>query len=330
MMEEYRIAVLCTYKEDLLSERVKALPFRCTSDCADALNGADALLMLDNEREKRTEKYNEMLQSAVRKGIPILITEKTKAGLEQHAYKLFHLLENHFPYKQCFAERGRARFYETAVPVISVVGLGSDCSKFEMQLLLKEHLQKQGYRVLHVSSNSLGTLFGAELYPAWLYSEELSFSEIVANLNRWFHVMTEEKKPDIVVMGIPGGIGEFDVLKKNTSFSAVPLMVTNAIASDASICCIYQQPMVTEEALEEIRLLCQYKFETDVYSFALSRYGIRYYEETESTQFLFLNEETILPDGEKRGHVFRMNNKEEMTNMMEELEEEMESWILRV
>ena len=177
MMEEYRITVLCTYKEDLLSERVKTLPFRCTSDCCDALNGADALLMLDNERERRTEKYNEMIQIAVQKGVPILITEKTKAGLELHTYKLFHMLENHFPYKQCFAQGRRIRFYEPAIPVISVIGLGSDCSKFEMQLSLKEHLQMQGYKVLHISSNPLGPLFGAELYPSWLYSEELSFSE---------------------------------------------------------------------------------------------------------------------------------------------------------
>ena len=65
--------------------------------------------------------------------------------------------------------------------------------------------------------------------------------------------MIEEKKPDIVLMGIPGGIGEFDVLKKSKSFSPVPLMVTNTITSDTAVCCIYQQPMLTEEALEEIR-----------------------------------------------------------------------------
>ena len=66
---------------------------------------------------------------------------------------------------------------EIDIPVISVMGLGENCDKFQLQVKIKKVIEKQGYRVLALCSNVLGGFLGMENLPGFLYSKFMSYPE---------------------------------------------------------------------------------------------------------------------------------------------------------
>ena len=99
---------------------------------------------------------------------------------------------------------------EIETPVLTVLGLGENCDKFNIQIKTKYIIEKQGYKVLSIFSNPLGAFLDGEILPGFLYSKSLSFPEKIKMFNFWIYDLQEKYKPDIIVIGCPSGIAELD------------------------------------------------------------------------------------------------------------------------
>lgn len=89
------------------------------------------------------------------------------------------------------------------VPVIMVMGLGENCQKFDIQLGLRDTFIKAGYKVLQFGTKSYSSLFGFDAIPK---APEVPLWKKVYLYNKLFWGKCESEKPDVIVIGVPGGV----------------------------------------------------------------------------------------------------------------------------
>ena len=123
---------------------------------------------------------------------------------------------------------------EIDIPVISVMGLGENCDKFQLQVKIKKVIEKQGYRVLALCSNVLGGFLGMENLPGFLYSKFMSYPEKIIALNHWIHTKVKQQEYDVILVGCPGGVSEFEKYETNY-FGELPLIISNALDVDIGL-----------------------------------------------------------------------------------------------
>ena len=111
------------------------------------------------------------------------------------------------------------------------MGLGENCDKFQLQVKIKKVIEKQGYRVLALCSNVLGGFLGMENLPGFLYSKFMSYPEKIIALNHWIHTKVKQQEYDVILVGCPGGVSEFEKYETNY-FGELPLIISNALDVD--------------------------------------------------------------------------------------------------
>lgn len=92
---------------------------------------------------------------------------------------------------------------EIPVPVIMVMGQGENCQKFEIQLGLREAFKRECYRVSQLGTKAFSGLFGFRMLPS---VPEVPLWKKVYLYNKLFRETYEKEKPDVIIVGVPGGI----------------------------------------------------------------------------------------------------------------------------
>lgn len=63
------------------------------------------------------------------------------------------------------------------IPIVSIAGVGPYVQKFQVGLKLRNDFVSAGYKTLYISSRREGVLFGARIFPEFLFENGMSFSE---------------------------------------------------------------------------------------------------------------------------------------------------------
>ena len=104
------------------------------------------------------------------------------------------------------------------VPVLGVFGTSSQQGKFTLQLILRRHLLRLGYRVGQIGTEHHSALFGMDLaFPMGYASNvELPLEYYVPYLDYKLRQLSQQKKPDIILAGSQSGTIPYDVHEHRT------------------------------------------------------------------------------------------------------------------
>ena len=257
---------------------------------SEMLERCDTILILDNYRLYKDELYYEVIRQGIEQGKKIIITPRAEAQLDLETFEDQYILLKNNDIISFSTEQipERKRFIIENIPVIAVSGMGKNCSKFETQLLLYETVQKQGYRCVWVSSNELGAMFGGYALPDSLFSG-ISFEDKVIEFNHFVYKLSIHENPDIMIIGIPEGITEFEMYEYN-HFGEYPLVIGSALTIDSSILCTY---FLNQINLQGLRSLCDYsesKYGMPVHAISVGKTVFESEEGSNRISYSFLEE----------------------------------------
>jgi len=258
------------------------------------LNGCDAIVLLDNYRGFKPDKYYNIIEDALRCGKEVLLTPLAQSQLDMDRYHgRYSLLEN-LP-NGMRAVEGESepvvekRMYDIDIPIVAVIGQGMNCDKLKTLLLLKETLEND-YETLAIASNALGALFGCFTLPSFFY-ENLSFQDKIVRCNQFIRLLSKENGADVLALGIPEGIAPFSK-KEFNHFAEYPLIMSYALPIDMGILCTYyMRGPNLDQYITNASDFCEGKFEIPIGAAAISSTHCKVPDsESENIIFGFLDE----------------------------------------
>lgn len=214
------------------------------------------------------------------------------------------------------------------VPVVMVFGLGENCEKWDIQLGLYDYFTQKGYKATLISSNMISRIMGLRTLPACLDSPGLTFSQQVKSLNAFIKKVELEEKPNLIILGVPGGIMKYSKSVPN-GYGYLPFLISNATVPDVSILSLYCGEY-GQEHIKEVKSSCFYRFGARVNYFHISQKVFNYDFETKRINYYsvdvpYLIEKIIRPreampafnilDEQSREKVFESIMKELQSNI---------------
>lgn len=151
-----------------------------------------------------------------------------------------------------------AELHNFDIPIISIAGVGPYVQKFHVGLKLRNDFVSAGYKTLYISSRREGVLFGARIFPEFLFEKGMGYSEKIYGINHYIEKLCWEEHPDVVLISVPGETMELSQ-KHKLDFGYLASIIFSAIKPDVSILNLYNLKY-TDEFLEEQKNYCKYRF----------------------------------------------------------------------
>lgn len=154
------------------------------------------------------------------------------------------------------------------IPVIFVVGLAERLNKFELQLALREKLIKLGYSVSQIGSRKFCELMGFHSFPEFMHSTYISEVEKIVLFNLFVKQIELREKPDVIIIGIPGGTMMFNNEYTN-KFGIFAYEISQAITPDLVVFSTLYEDF-TPDYFKKISHSSKYRFGFEIDCFNLA------------------------------------------------------------
>lgn len=153
-------------------------------------------------------------------------------------------------------------------PVIFVLGLAERTNKFEIQLSLRNEFRKMGYKVGQIGSRHYCELLGFQSFPGFMFDTGLTEAGKVVRFNRFVKEIENQQAPDVIIVGVPGGIMPFNARHTNR-FGILAYETAQAITPDAAVLSVLYEDY-KPDFFKELSTSVRYKlgFEIDCYNLA--------------------------------------------------------------
>lgn len=173
--------------------------------------------------------------------------------------------------EQSFEESGVGyALKDIEIPIVMIAGAGENCNKFELELLIANKLKEIGYEVSVVTSRSCVNCLGVHSFPTFMFQSKKNESEKIVAYNNYIKYLSEMDKPDIFVLGVPGGILPI-TRRQPEHFGVSAFEVFNGVKPDYMIFNLYNVD-VESKYLSEIKMLMRYKFDVEIDAFYIANY----------------------------------------------------------
>ena len=169
---------------------------------------------------------------------------------------------------------------EINTPIIFVIGMAERTNKFEIQLALREKIDRLGYKISQVGTKSYCEMMDFHYFPSFMYESNISEVNKVLMFNRFIKRIEETEAPDIIIIGVPGGIMPFNRLFTN-KFGILAFEITQAVTPDFVILSLLYEDYKVD-AFEVLSNMIKYKlgFDVDLFNITNTQFDwIRAYEE---------------------------------------------------
>lgn len=285
MLQGYELTAVSAFKEDayFLKRKIRGRTI-AYEQVADMVDACDEILLGDNIWGKRMEKYKEVITLAQAQGKPVWASTRLCYQLPELTEE--NRLANTYIQRKNFQVE---TLFKIPVPIIAVCGLGENSSKWETQLRFYQAM-RNWYKVIALSSNEMGALFGMQTYPSFLFDKSYTFQEKIIMLNHYIYDLCQIKKPDVVLLGIPGGIIPLSDIQYN-DFSEKALIISSAISIDAAVLNLYFSQDLDWNGLEELKNICWYRYQMPIDAFVIARQKLDYNSETKEFDTFFLDDD---------------------------------------
>lgn len=172
----------------------------------------------------------------------------------------FEYYSNSYEYDNALKEVTKVS--EINSPIVFVMGLSEDTNKFGVQLALRKKFMENGYKVSQIGSRSYSGFLGFNPMPDFMFNNQVADYEKIMLFNRFVKNIEEEEKPDVIIVGIPGGIMPINSNFPN-KFGITAFEISRAITPDATVLCTHYN-MFYKEYFENIMLLLKYRFSAEL------------------------------------------------------------------
>lgn len=228
--------------------------------------------------------YNAVIEE-VKKGKNIICLKKLN---EKDYQSLFNICQSNGSSFECF--KGNECTIDSAVfnenlldlktPVIFVTGAAHRTGKFNLQLALSNELREYGYKVSQIGTKRFSEIFDFHSFPNFIFSSKINEAMKILMFNRYIKTIELNEKPDVIIIGIPGGI--LPINKKFTEdFGIYAYLVSQAIKPDAAVLSLLYEDYLPEY-FKEMDNLCKYRFGYKIDCFNLSNIKFDYQLSDES------------------------------------------------
>ncbi|AWB42986.1 TIGR04066 family peptide maturation system protein [Paenibacillus sp. CAA11] len=281
------------------------------------INYVDVLLLCKPILNVDLSLYENIIKLAKINGVKVVYVEELEALLINRIQNNWECLKSHE-----IVEVKRQEQSSIEVPVISVIGIGENCEKWDVQLGLRDFFLKKGYKVSLISNNKLLKLFGASIFPPVINSTEYKFEQQVGAINSYIKKVELMDSPDLIIIGVPGGIMRYNRYVHN-GFGYAPFLVSNAFIPDITVVSLYCG-YYEKEQLEEIKRTCLYKLGVNANYFHISSKVSQYNLESKQIDYFSIDQNYVNELVEKNsinGAFFNINKepKEVFQRILEEL-----------
>lgn len=210
-----------------------------SNDYETELNRCDAVWFVNDETFALSEEMVVgKLIEAVRRGKKIIFTRTSVADYNRIADLIppaqnmsqqeLYLTEDKFEADYC---------YHIDAPVLVVYGTERDTDKLAVQLALREELIRIGYRTTSISSRTDGVLYGMHPIPEYMLKATFSEGDKIRKYNHYVKQIELAENPDILIIGIPGGVLPYDRVDHN-DYGILAYEISFAVPCDAAIVCM--------------------------------------------------------------------------------------------
>ena len=190
-----------------------------------------------------------------------------------------------------------------SVPVILVMGQGQQCQKFDIQLGLRKKFIEEGYKVSQVGTKEYSALFG---FHALSRFPEIPLWRRTLLYNRFFHDIVNREKPDVLIVGAPGGTMAIDEYH-NELFGETAIGLATSLKPDIAIHSLYLSK-VNEEYLSDVRNHTKYALGAEADYFHMSNTWLVFEQDRRTINHLTTDSGAVLESIgeiiEKPFHVF--------------------------
>ncbi len=161
-------------------------------------------------------------------------------------------------------------------PVIFVYGLIEQVGKFDTQISLARYFTQKGYSPALISSRDYAHLGGAIPSPGFLFEGNVPEHVKILMFNHYLKYIENFIKPDVMIVGVPGGILPFNARSHNR-FGVTAYEISRAVSPDASILCIYQDDF-DDNYFSQMSTMCHYRFSSPIDAFIIHNTAIDFSE----------------------------------------------------
>lgn len=161
-------------------------------------------------------------------------------------------------------------------PVVFVYGLIEQVGKFDTQISLARYFTDKGYSPALVGSRDYAHLGGAIPAPDFLFGGSVQEHVKILMFNHYMKYIESVVKPDVMIVGVPGGILPFNATAHNR-FGITAYEISRAVSPDASILCTYQDDF-DDDYFSQMSTMCHYRFSSPIDAFIIHNTAIDFSE----------------------------------------------------
>ncbi len=162
----------------------------------------------------------------------------------------------------------RQKLLRINTPVVTVLGITHNTNKSEVQLSLMEDFIERGYKVTCISTRPYADLFGGISLPDFLFHNEVSEAQKIVMFNGFVKTVEETEKPDVILLGVPGGIMPVSDTITN-GFGILAYEMCMAVEPDVSVLCMLYE-RYKREYFEHLVRSVRYRLGTEINGFVIA------------------------------------------------------------
>ena len=219
-----------------------------------------------------------------------------------------------------FPELKERKLNKINVPIILVCGISEYTNKFELQLKVRNEFLNKGYSVSQVGSKKYSSFFGIHNFPKFMFSNIQDIEKIYL-FNSYIKQIEDKEKPDIFIIGVPGGVMPYDTNHPN-GFGIINYLVSNSLAVDYTFLSLSYNEY-DESFWNFATNYMEFRYEYPVRSFHLSNvfHDIHGDERSDQEKLIYINQKRV---DEKikdiaRKDIFNLNNGNAFIDTMDEM-----------
>lgn len=230
------------------------------------------------------------------------------------------IYKNYCNLNETYPELKGTRLKQVSVPILLICGLSEYTNKFDLQLKVRNEFLERGYSVSQIGSKKYSSLFGIHNFPQFMFND-IQDNEKIYLFNSYVKQIEDTEKPDIIIIGVPGGVMSYDADHPN-GFGIVNYLVSNALNVDYTLLSLSYNEY--DESFWSFAInYMKYRYEYTVQSFHLSNIFHDVYgdERNEQERLIYINQKKV---DEKikafaRKDVFNLNNEEDFISRIDEI-----------
>lgn len=228
--------------------------------------------------------------------------------------------KNHCNSNVIYPELKENRLHQINVPIILICGISEHTNKFELQLKVRNELINRGYRVSQVGSKQYSSFFGIHNFPKFMLSN-IPDMEKIYRFNSYIKQIENTEEPDIIIVGVPGGVMPYDAEHPN-GFGIINYLVSNALNVDYAMLSLsyneYDEPF-----WNFAKNYMEYRYEYPVQSFHLSNVFHDIYgdERNDQERLVYINQKKVdekIKSFARKG-IFNLNDEEAFINEFDKI-----------